>query len=310
MKVVFMGTPDFAVPVLAEILKAGHEVGYVVTQPDKAKNRGKKVQFTPVKELATAHGIKVLQPEKIKQDGEVLQTLKDYAPDIIVVVAYGQIIQKEILDLPKYGCVNVHASLLPKLRGASPIQHAILQGETETGVTIMQMDVGLDTGDMISKASLVIGNRNCQQLHDDLAQLGAKLLVDTLPSIEAGEVSPEKQDDSLSSYAGMISKQDGKIDFQKSPVEIQRQIRAFDPWPGAFCSYGDVVMKVWNAEPFGKTSSEGPGTVICVSDSGIDVACGDGQVLRVTEIQMPGKKRVAVKDYLRGNKIETGCILG
>ena len=282
MKVVFMGTPDFSVPVLAKILEAGHQVGCVVTQPDKAKNRGKKIQFTPVKELAVEHGIKVLQPEKIKQDTEVLQTLKDYAPDIIVVVAYGQIIQKEILDLPKYGCVNVHASLLPKLRGASPIQHAILQGEEETGVTIMQMDVGLDTGDMLSKASLVIGDRNCQQLHDDLAELGAKLLVETLPRIEAGNISPEKQDDSLSSYAGMISKQDGKIDFHKSPIEIQQQIRAFDPWPGAFCNYGGVVMKIWSAEPVAEKTSKAPGT----------------------EIQMPGKKRVSVKDYLRGNKIE------
>ena len=304
MKVVFMGTPDFSVPVLAKILEAGHQVGCVVTQPDKAKNRGKKIQFTPVKELAVEHGIKVLQPEKIKQDTEVLQTLKDYAPDIIVVVAYGQIIQKEILDLPKYGCVNVHASLLPKLRGASPIQHAILQGEEETGVTIMQMDVGLDTGDMLSKASLVIGDRNCQQLHDDLAELGAKLLVETLPRIEAGNISPEKQDDSLSSYAGMISKQDGKIDFHKSPIEIQQQIRAFDPWPGAFCNYGGVVMKIWSAEPVAEKTSKAPGTIICVSDNGVDTACGDGQVLRITEIQMPGKKRVSVKDYLRGNKLE------
>ena len=304
MKILFMGTPEFARGALQAILDAGHEVVCVVTQPDRPSGRGRAVKYTPVKELAVEHGIKVLQPEKIKQDTEVLQTLKDYAPDIIVVVAYGQIIQKEILDLPKYGCVNVHASLLPKLRGASPIQHAILQGEEETGVTIMQMDVGLDTGDMLSKASLVIGDRNCQQLHDDLAELGAKLLVETLPRIEAGNISPEKQDDSLSSYAGMISKQDGKIDFHKSPIEIQQQIRAFDPWPGAFCNYGDVVMKIWSAEPVAEKTSKAPGTIICVSDNGVDTACGDGQVLRITEIQMPGKKRVSVKDYLRGNKIE------
>ncbi len=309
MKTVFMGTPDFSVPVLEAILAAGHEVGYVVTQPDKARNRGKKVQFTPVKEAAQRHGIPALQPEKIRVDAQVVETLRDYAPDVIVVVAYGQIIQKELLDLPKYGCINVHASLLPKLRGASPIQHAILQGETETGVTIMQMEEGLDTGDMLRKESLPIGDKNGQQLHDALAVLGARLLVETLPQLEAGTLRPEKQDDSLSSYAGMISKKDGKLDFKKSPIQLRRQIKAFDPWPGAFCTCQGQVMKIWQAEVLSASgASAEDGTVLAAGDAGIDIACGGG-VLRALEIQMPGKKRVSVKDYLRGNQIEIGMIL-
>jgi len=308
MKVVFMGTPDFAVPVLDAIIKAGHEVGYVITQPDKAKNRGKKVLFTPVKELAVAHDIPVLQPEKIKQSPETMELLKAYAPDIAVVVAYGQIIQKELLDLPKYGCVNVHASLLPKLRGASPIHHAILQGEEETGVTIMQMAEGLDTGDILTKVSLPIDGMNCEALHDKLAEMGAQLLVDTLPMIEVGEVKPEPQDDALSSYAGLISKKDGVIDFAKTPEEIERQIRAFDPWPGAYCAYKGETMKLWKAECLGKECDALPGTIVKVSNEGIDICCG-GRLLRATEIQMPGKKRVEVKAFLLGNKIEEGIVL-
>ncbi|MGN0658602.1 MAG: methionyl-tRNA formyltransferase [Emergencia sp.] len=323
MKVVFMGTPDFAVPVLERIIADGHETGYVVTQPDKARNRGKKIQFTPVKEAALSHGIEVLQPEKIRQSSQTIEKIRAYGPDIIVVVAYGQIIQKELLEMPRFGCVNVHASLLPKLRGASPIQHAILQGEEETGVTIMQMGEGLDTGDMLSKASVKIGDMNCEELHDRLAAMGAELLSETLPRIERGEILPEKQDDSISTYAGMISKQDGKIDFLRTPREIERQIRAFDPWPGAFCRYREQTMKLWQAQVLKEdTSGQGsccgaedgqkecvPGQILNVSDDGIDICCGGG-VLRAVQIQMPGKKRVAVKDFLRGNRIEKGEILG
>lgn len=308
MKVVFMGTPDFAVPVLDAIIKAGHQVGYVITQPDKAKNRGKKVLFTPVKELAVAHDIPVLQPDRIKESPETMELLQAYESDIAVVVAYGQIIQKDLLDLPKYGCVNVHASLLPKLRGASPIHHAILQGEEETGVTIMQMAEGLDTGDMLTKVSLPIGDMNCEALHDRLAELGAELLIDTLKMIEAGEVVPEPQDDALSSYAGLISKKDGMIDFTKTPEEIERQIRAFDPWPGAYCAYKGETMKLWKATCLDKDSDAEPGTIVNVSDEGVDICCG-GRLLRVTEIQMPGKKRVEVKAFLRGNTIEKNIVL-
>lgn len=309
MKIAFMGTPDFAVPVLKGIIEAGHEVGCVITQPDKAKNRGKKVQFTPVKELAVANGIEVLQPEKIKNSQETVGFLRNYEPDIIVVVAYGQIIQKEVLELPKFGCINVHASLLPKLRGASPIQHAILQGEERTGVTIMQMGAGLDTGDMLCKVETMVGMKNCQQLHDELAQLGADLLIETLPKIEAGTITPERQDDAFSTYAGMIAKQDGKINFEKTPVEIERQIRAFDPWPGAYCQYGGGQMKIWRAECLNQHSDAENGTIVDVSDEGIDICCG-GSILRVTEIQLPGKKRVDIRSYLRGNKIEKNTLLG
>lgn len=308
MKTVFMGTPDFAVDVLDAMVKAGHEVGYVITQPDKARDRGKKIQFTPVKEKAMEYGLEVLQPEKVRGNEELLAQLEEYAPDIIVVVAYGQILPKSVLDLPRLGCVNVHASLLPKLRGASPIQNAIVTGETVTGVTIMQMGEGLDTGDMLTKVEVEIGRMNGQQLHDALAKAGAQLLVDTLPKLDAGEITAVPQDDSQSTYAGLIRKQDGKIDFSKSPVEIERLIRGFDPWPGAFCDYNGVVMKLWAACPTDKATDKENGTVLHAGDEGMEIACG-GQILRVTEIQVPGKKRVAVKDYLRGNAIEVGTVL-
>lgn len=309
MRIVFMGTPDFAVPVLEEIIKAGHQVGYVITQPDKARNRGKKVQFTPVKEAALRHDIPVLQPEKIKNSPQTMDVLREYEPDIIVVVAYGQIIQKELLSLPRFGCVNVHASLLPRLRGASPIQHAILCGEEETGVTIMQMGEGLDTGDMLSRIKTPVGSKNGEQLHDELSVLGAKLLAETLPKIEAGKIQPEKQDDSLSTYAGLITKQDGKVDFTQSPEVIERKIRAFDPWPGAFCTFREDSMKIWKAVVQEMATEKESGTIIAVSDDGLDVACGGG-VLRITEIQMPGKKRVSINAFLRGNQIEKEEKLG
>lgn len=309
MRIVFMGTPDFAVPVLEAVIEAGHEVGYVITQPDKAKNRGKKMQFTPVKEVALRHGIEVLQPENIKDSPQTMELLGAYQPDVAVVAAYGQIIRKDLLELPRLGCINVHASLLPKLRGASPIQHAILCGETETGVTIMQMGEGLDTGDMLSKARTPVGSKNGETLHDELAALGAKLLVETLPLLAAGKIRPEKQDEKLSTYAGLISRQDGKMDFTQKPEVIERQIRAFDPWPGAFCAFRGGQMKVWKAEIPGVRTEKDPGTIVSVSDLGIDVACG-GEVLRITEIQMPGKKRVSINAFLRGNQIEKDEKLG
>lgn len=305
MKIAFMGTPDFAAVCLQKLVESEHDVQLVITQPDKAKNRGKKVQFTPVKEIAVANNIEVMQPERIKNSPETLEALKAINPDIIVVVAYGQIIQKEILDLPKYGCINVHASLLPKLRGASPIQHAILLGEEYTGVTIMQMGEGLDTGDMLTKRTTKVDKKNGEELHDELATLGAELLVDTLVEIEKGTITAEPQDDSISTYAGLITKKDGLIDFTKMPEEIERQIRAFDPWPGAYCAYGDKQVKVWKAEALEKETDEPAGTCVNVSNDGIDVSCG-GNVLRIQELQMPGKKRVEVKAFLLGNKIEKG----
>ena len=308
MKIAFMGTPEFAVTVLEGLLNTKHEVGLVATQPDKAKNRGKKIQYTPVKEKALEHNIKVLQPEKVRGNEEFLEELKDYRPDIIVVAAYGQILPKEVLELPKYGCVNVHASLLPRLRGAAPIQRAIIEGDEETGVTIMQMSEGLDTGDMLAKESIKIGTMNYSMLHDALAEIGARLMVHTLDLIEEGKISPEPQDDSKSSYAEMVFKQEGKIDFTRQPEAVERLIRGFDPWPGAFCEYEDMVMKLWKAQPLCENTGKEPGTIIEVSAQGIKIACGDGALL-VSEIQIPGKKRVAVSEYLKGNQIKEGIIL-
>ena len=303
-----MGTPEFAVTVLEGLLNTKHEVGLVATQPDKAKNRGKKIQYTPVKEKALEHNIKVLQPEKVRGNEEFLEELKDYRPDIIVVAAYGQILPKEVLELPKYGCVNVRASLLPRLRGAAPIQRAIIEGDEETGVTIMQMSEGLDTGDMLAKESIKIGTMNYSMLHDALAEIGARLMVHTLDLIEEGKISPEPQDDSKSSYAEMVFKQEGKIDFTRQPEAVERLIRGFDPWPGAFCEYEDMVMKLWKAQPLCENTGKEPGTIIEVSARGIKIACGDGTLL-VSEIQIPGKKRVAVSEYLKGNQIKEGIIL-
>ena len=308
MKIAFMGTPEFAVTVLEGLLNTKHEVGLVATQPDKAKNRGKKIQYTPVKEKALEHNIKVLQPEKVRGNEEFLEELKDYRPDIIVVVAYGQILPKEVLELPKYGCINVHASLLPRLRGAAPIQRAIIEGDEETGVTIMQMSEGLDTGDMLAKESIKIGTMNYSMLHDALAEIGARLMVYTLDLIEEGKISPEPQDDSKSSYAKMVFKQEGKIDFTRQPEAVEPLIRGFDPWPGAFCEYEDMVMKLWKAQPLCENTGKEPGTIIEVSARGIKIACGDGALL-VSEIQIQGKKRVAVSEYLKGTQIKEGIIL-
>lgn len=303
-----MGTPDFAAVILKGLIDAGHDIPLCVTQPDKQKGRGKKVQFSPVKEVAAEHGIKVIQPERVRGDKGFLSEIREAEADISVVAAYGQILPTEVLEAPKFGSVNVHASLLPELRGASPIQHAILLGKKETGVTIMKMGPGLDTGDMISKAAVQVGDSNFSELHDKLAEAGSKLLIETLKSIEEGNAVLEKQDDSLSSYAPMIGKQDGHIDFACDPSEIVNKIRAFDPWPGAFAVFGDAdeTIKFWRAEaedtptPISET-----GTITSVDSDSFSVGCG-GKTLRVTEIQVPGKRRMAVSDYLRGNSLKKG----
>lgn len=271
MKTVFMGTPDFAAEVLKALYDSDNEVAMVFTQPDRAKDRGKKIQFTPVKELALVHGTAVYQPEKLRTDQAVMEELKKVSPDIIVVAAYGQILPEEVLKMPKHGCINVHASLLPKLRGASPIQMAIVTGEEETGVTIMQMEKGLDTGDMLSAESIAIGDMTAGQLHDRLAQIGGRLLIRTIKDISEGKASPVKQDDSKATYAGLISKKDGKIDFSKSPQKIERLIRGFDPWPGAFCFLDGQQIKLWKAVPCGEKTSAGDGEVISAGNEGLKI---------------------------------------
>ena len=311
MKIVFMGTPDFAVTVLEGILKTEHEVGLVATQPDKAKNRGKKIQYTPVKEKALAHGIPVLQPEKVRGNEEFLAKLREYRPDIIIVVAYGQILPKEILELPKYGCINIHASLLPKYRGAAPIQQAVIDGEKESGVTIMRMGTGLDTGDMISKIVVPIAkDETGGTLFDKLAEAGAKLLVETLPHIFDGTAVYEKQpEESPTPYAGMITKQMGLINFGKSAEELERLVRGLNPWPSAFTFWNGKTLKVWESfvvksEEAGTEKPE-PGTVVKTDKKGIYVACGE-DVLVLSQVQLEGKKRMDADAFLRGCHIETG----
>lgn len=304
MKIVFMGTPEFAVPVLEALVDAGHEIGLVITQPDRARNRN-QVTFSPVKNSALSHGIKVYQPEKLSQDESTKDAVRAFAPDVIVVVAYGQLLKKDVLDMAKYGCFNVHGSLLPRFRGASPMQHAILEGDEKTGVTIMKMGEGLDDGDMVAKSETIIGTKNFEEIHDELAEMGARLLVDTLPLIESGKAEYVKQDPSKSTYAHMLKKSDGKVDFASDPLSIERKIRAFDPWPGAFCQYEGKPVKLWKAQCPDKKSDLPAGQVIKADDEGIDVACG-GKVLRIKELQLAGKKRVKVEDFLRGHKVDTG----
>ncbi len=309
MKIIYMGTPDFAVPALEALAAEGHDIGYVVTQPDAVRDRGKKVKMTPVKEKALELGIEVLQPERVKGDEEFFATIAAFEPDLIAVAAYGQILPKTILDLPKLGCVNIHGSLLPRWRGAAPIQRSIQAGDEETGITIMYMEEGLDTGAMLSKRSTPVAEKTGEQLHDELAVMGAELLVETLPGLEAGEIVPEAQDDSLSTYARMLSKKEGLIDFTKEPEEIERMIRAFDSWPGAYTSYGDKVMKIWKAAVKEGNKGEAPGTVTAVGKEGIEITAGSGTLVAQV-IQMPGKKRVAVSEYLKGNTVEIGTVLG
>jgi len=309
MKVIFMGTPEFAVPALDAIVSSGHEVKYVITQQDKAKDRGKKVQFPPVKEKALELGIEVLQPHKIKGNDELIQQIAEAKPDIIVVVAYGKILPIEILEIPRLGCVNIHASLLPRWRGAAPIQRCIIEGDDITGITIMHMAEGLDEGDMIISESTKIGKKTFEQLHDELSQIGAKLIVEAMESMKKGVAPRTVQDDKLATYAPMIFKSDGLIDFEDTPEKIERLIRGLSPWPSAYTSYNGETVKIWEAFSLDEKTDEKAGTITEVSDDGIKVSAG-GKLLLITEIQMSGKKRVKIKEYLRGNKIEKFSVLG
>lgn len=310
MKIVYMGTPDFAVPALAALVDAGYEVAGVVTQPDKPKGRGKTLVPTPVKEEALKHGIPVYQPKKVREP-EFVETLKEIGPDIIVVAAFGQIIPKEILDMPEFGCINIHASLLPKYRGAAPIQQAVINGDKEAGVTIMKMSTGLDTGDMISRASVLLTeDETGGSLFDRLADLGAGLLVKTLPSIfDRTAVYEPQPEESPTPYVGMITKQMGLLDFHKSAEELERLIRGMDPWPSAYTFLNGKSLKVWKASVEQNASgSEEPGTVVAADKEGIHVACGQDRLV-LKEIQLEGKKRMDAAAFLRGYSIETGTML-
>ena len=305
MKIIYMGTPDFSVAPLEAILQAGHEVTAVVTQPDKQKGRGKEVQMTPVKECALSHGIPVLQPVKIKEP-EAVAELKKYPADIFVVAAFGQLLTEEILNMPKFGCINIHASLLPAYRGAAPIQRVIINGEEKTGVTIQQMAKGLDTGDMLLKKEISIDPKETGgSLHDELSAAGAELIVEALSKIEKGEVVPEKQDDALSCYAKKLDKAMGLIDFDQNAVSIERLIRGLNPWPSAYTLYKGKTLKIWEADVVPLEKKEEPGTVVFVAKDFFDIATKEG-ALRVKSLQLEGKKKVAVKDFLLGYEIVCG----
>lgn len=307
MKTVFMGTPDFAVPPLHALIEAGYEVAAVVTQPDKPKGRGKTLLPTPVKEEALMHEIPVYQPQRVRKNPEFLETLKEIDPDIIIVAAFGQIIPKEILELPKFGCINIHASLLPKYRGAAPIQQAVIDGEKESGVTIMQMGEGLDTGDMISKIIIPLAqDETGGSLFGKLAQAGAELLIKTLPSIEQGTAEREKQpEESPTPYAAMITKQMGLMNFSKPAEELERLVRGMNPWPSAYTFINGKNLKVWKCKVSGEQTDAIPGTVFLTDKEGIHVACEKGTLI-LTEVQLEGKKRMDTEAFLRGYHIEKG----
>ncbi len=308
MKIVFMGTPDFAVGALEALIEDGYEITAVVTQPDKAKGRSKELQFPPVKECALRHGIPVLQPVRIKTP-EAIEELKQYPADVYVVAAFGQILSQEILDMPKFGCLNIHASLLPKYRGASPIQHVIIDGEQETGVTIMQMNAGLDTGDMLYKKSIAIAEDDTfETLHDKLMKLGGEAITEALPLIKAGTITPEKQVDEESCYASLIDKSMGQIDFKKEAVVIDRLIRGMNPWPSAYTYYKGKQLKIWRAQQVENTEKVQPGEVVAVTKDYIDVAAGSG-CIRIWELQLEGKKRMSTHDFLLGVKLQPGEVL-
>ena len=310
MRIVFMGTPDFAVPSLQALLDAGHEVAAVYTQPDKPQGRKQILTAPPVKELALAHGIPVFQPDTLKKEEEQAR-LRELAPEVIIVVAYGKLLPKAVLDIPPRGCINVHGSLLPKYRGAAPIQQAVIDGEKESGVTIMRMGTGLDTGDMISRIVVPIAkDETGGTLFDKLAEAGAKLLVETLPHIFDGTAVYEKQpEESPTPYAGMITKQMGLINFGKSAAELERLVRGLNPWPSAFTFWNGKTLKVWESfvvksEEAGTEKPE-PGTVVKTDKKGIYVACGE-DVLVLSQVQLEGKKRMDADAFLRGCHIETG----
>lgn len=307
MKILFMGTPDFAVGCLKALCEGGFDVAAAVSQPDRPRGRGHKLQPTPVHAYADEAGIEVYQPEKIK-NGEMQEILDKIKPDVIVVVAYGKILPEYILNYPKYGCINVHASLLPKYRGAAPIQWSIVNGETETGVTTMYMEKGLDTGDMILKSVVPIEPCDtASTLHDKLMEAGAGLIVDTLANIEKGEIVREKQNDAESCYAPMIDKQTALIDWQKSATEITNLVRGMNSYPFAYTYYEGKMMKIGVCEPTDKNANAGE--IVSVSKEGVTVGCREGSVI-IKMLQFEGKKMMSVGDYLAGNEIKTGIILG
>ena len=308
MKVIFMGTPDFSVGTLEALVEAGHEVVLVVTQPDKPKGRGKEMQFTPVKTSACKYNIPVYQPRRVREP-ECIEELRKYQADIMVVVAFGQILPKEILEMTPYGCVNVHASLLPKYRGAAPIQWSIIDGEEITGVTTMQMDEGLDTGDILLKTEIPMEPKETGgSLHDKLADAGAKLCVETLKALEEKTVVPIPQGETTTAYAKMLDKQLGKIDWSKDAKAIERLIRGLSPWPSAYTNWNEKIMKIWDATVEAGTTEMAPGTIVKVEKDAFYVQTGE-DFLKICELQIPGKKRMDAGAFMRGYQIKEREVL-
>lgn len=308
MRVIFMGTPDFAVGTLEAVMAAGHAVALAVTQPDKPKGRGHAMQAPPVKECAMAHGIEVYQPKKVREP-ECIEYLRKYHPDIIIVAAFGQILPKDILEMPRYGCINVHASLLPKYRGAAPIQWAVINGDKCSGITTMRMDVGLDTGDMILKSEVILSeDETGGSLFCRLAEEGAALCVKTMEQIEAGEAVYTKQDETKATHVGMIHKEMGDIDWNRPAVEIERLIRGLNPWPSAYTAINGKILKIWkaSAEPGGDPAQAG--TVCTVNKKELKVQTKDG-IISLKEMQLQGKKRMDVESFLRGCEIVEKTVL-
>jgi methionyl-tRNA formyltransferase len=307
IRTVFMGTPEFALSTLEGLIESGLNMVGVYTQPDRPKGRGKKLAAPPVKEMALQHGIPVFQPKRLRNE-EAVAELKELAPDLIVVVAYGQILSQDVLDLPKYGCINVHASLLPRHRGAAPINKAIIDGDPTTGVTTMMMDIGLDTGDMLVKRSLPIApQETAGQLHDRLAPLGREAMDETITRLCAGTLVREKQDDSLSTYASMMKKEDGCIDWNQPAQTIHNLIRGLDPWPAAYTTLDGETLKVADTRVCDGNGEAG--TVLQADSDGVVVACGEG-ALTINALQLPGKKRLCAADFLRGRSLDAGTVLG
>jgi methionyl-tRNA formyltransferase len=318
LRVIFAGTPEFAAAALAAIHEAGFPVPLVLTQPDRPAGRGMKLQASPVKRYAQEHGIEVAQPPSLRRNGKfpaeataAVDQLRATPHDVMVVAAYGLLLPQEVLDIPPHGCINIHASLLPRWRGAAPIHRAIEAGDTETGITLMQMDAGLDTGAMISEARTpILESDTTATLHDRLADAGAKLIVEALVELErSGKLAATPQPAEGATYAEKIGKHEAALDWQRPAVELARQVRAFDPFPGGAATLDGAVLKIWSAsavDASGNTSGNAePGTIVDVSPEGIVVACGDG-ALRITQLQKPGGKRLPVREFLTGSTLATG----
>lgn len=302
-----MGTPRFACPTLEKLMDRGDDIVAVVTQPDRPSGRGQKTVAPPVKELARRYGLTILQPPRVRAP-EFIEAVREMNPDIIVVVAFGQILPKALLEIPVHGCVNVHASLLPRYRGAAPINWCIINGETETGVTTMRMDVGLDTGDMLLKKTTPIDpDEDTSSLHDRLSLMGAEALHETLDLMSRGMLVPEKQEDSLSCYAPMLKKEDGLIDWTLDPLAIRNLVRGMNPWPGAFTSLEGKSLKIFRVRT--AEGSGAPGAVLAAGRDGIEVACNGGSLL-LDELQLEGKKRLSAGDFLAGRRLSPGTVLG